>query len=333
LRPVVFFSKTKKDKIFFLVPNYQMRSGGILSIYGLYEGTKKVSSDADSFLLAAPSNSYSFKQRWFDNKFFIYNLIAVQGQIKSAERILFQLPEMFITQNIQFLRTIRQTTNARIHINILNQNNLMMPGKSYIDELKGICDELTMTVNFTSDLTAENKLKWGVPLHYLPSWLIGTNLELLPYETKENILVVSDDHPLKQQIIDKVKDTFGVYVYNVKNVRYEDFMKMQRKAKWAISFGEGFDSIFNGAILCGGASFAVKSEFFPVDFPFDKLPNVFKDYEEMSVSIIDIMISLDNKKDYESLNQVLYPLIYKEFNYDMHLNALKAFYNKEYTIA
>ncbi len=333
LRTVLYFTCTRKEKIFFMLPNYQMRSGGILSIYGLYQETKKMQKNADVFLLAGPSNSYSFKQRWFRNKGTIYNLLSLKDQIRKAEKVTIHIPEMYLVDNLGTLSAIQKIRTGKVHANVLNQNNAMMPAIEHFDRLKSMFDETTITVNFRADLTTANREKWKVSHHYLPSWLPGTNYSVVPYEQKKNLLVVSDDHPLKAAIIDKIQKRFGVSVFNVKKVKFHHFLKAQKSAKWAISFGEGFDNIFGGGIAAGGVTFAVYSDFFPNSFPKDKFPNVFDSYEDMLEHIVDLMVSLDNKTDYEALNRQLQPYITAEFNYEMHLDALQKFYNKEYTIA
>ena len=85
---------------------------------------------------------------------------------------------------------------------------------------------------------------------------------------------------------DEIKDKLlaaGIECYDTWPVPFPEFCKIQQKAKWTISFGEGWDGYSSGQFLNGGIGFGVLQPNFTQDyFDFNDLPPfLFKNYEDM----------------------------------------------------
>lgn len=96
-----------------------------------------------------------------------------------------------------------------LQINILNQNIELMPDVHVINELKKFTVNITCTTAHERYTTRELREAIGIPLHKFSTFISPEQYKSLDYIHKENLMVVSpDDHPLKSNIIDLIKEIF-----------------------------------------------------------------------------------------------------------------------------
>lgn len=111
---------------------------------------------------------------------------------------------------------------------------------------------------------------------------------------------------------------------------FTEFKNLQKRAKWSVSFGEGYDGYSAFAYYKSGIGFGVYNKnFFPDNFK--TLPRTFyKSYDELRSNIISDISFLNNKGNYEKYVKQVLPLIIENNSPQEVINNLKKFYDTEY---
>ena len=90
------------------------------------------------------------------------------------------------------------------------------------------------------------------------------NYSLSGYENKEPLLIVSPDgHVRKGEVLQQIAQACpNLRIQVIENLHYEDYMRLVRRAKWSLTFGEGLDGYFAEPVWSGGVAFAVFNDHF-----------------------------------------------------------------------
>lgn len=330
------FAKKEKLVIIF-VPGRNLPGGGVLSLMSLYIESKNILSSCSTnvFLCNINGTGNNLKQSWFKNRNIIYSELSLVNHIKYSTNIILHIPELYL-RNFIDSHNLLKLSKEKVLLNVYNQNNLMMPSVEIFDRLKLIYKRLTISVNFTADLSDEMRNKYGVPVHYIPSWLVDTHYELINIlDKRRTILISNDPHPLKEQIVKLLKIKFPYFkIIIIKKIDYFDFLEIQKYTKYSISFGEGFDGYFVGTSLFGGICFTVYNQvFFPSSISEISHNYVYSSYEELASRISGDIEKLElDPEFYSQYSKSLIPLLEKEFSYSAHLEGIRNFYNNKFTI-
>jgi len=324
--------KQKDVVLFFMHPEYNIRSGGILSIYFLIDETKKYLKET----IVLPVTLYKIpkytKANWFENDFDIYNIYYLEKELMEAKNVLIHIPECFYTYFCTFINHYKLYELAKkMKVNILNQNDLIMPTEAEVWNSKNLFHSLTMTLAFEANVSKEYSYLDSKP-YFISTWFYNYTIDTIAYERKENKCIVSlDSHPFKTEIINLLEQECGLECIEIKNMHFFDFQKLQQKAKWSITFGEGFDNYFAGAFIKSGIGFSVyNSTFFPPSFDKEYLPEtVFDSYELMRDNIVKVLKRLDNKLDYENYVAKVKPIVLEHSSPGKVIEALNHYYNNE----
>lgn len=295
--------KNKKVVLFFLHPKFDGRAGGILSVFFLLDISEKLLKDAVVLPVTLAKLPGYTKVSWFENKYEIYNIYYLRKKLASASQILVHIPEVFFLLFAERMKYCGLERLAKeMQVNILNQNQIHMPSQTAVDQNKSLFRSLSMTLAF--EVNFENHYgHLDTTPYFIGSWYYNYTIDNIPYEIKDEICVISHDpHPLKKDIIRLLEEECRLKCIEIKSMRFEDFQVLQKRAKWSISFGEGFDNYFAGAFVKSGIGFSVYNKnFFPNSFYENNLPEtVFASYEEMQANIVDVIKGLDEKSKYES---------------------------------
>src|ERR1019366_9350022 len=112
-------------------------------------------------------------------------------------------------------------------------------------------------------------------------------------------------------------------------MRFQDYLVLEKEAKWALTFGEGLDGYFGGVFIRGGIGFAVYNEdFFTPDYK--ELRTVYPSYEVMITRLVDDIQRLDNKQDLQTYSSDVRSKINAVWAPINTRNALEAFYRGHY---
>jgi hypothetical protein len=323
------------DYIVFLIPGYEIRSGGILSIFSFYRETKKIFGSRKAVIMSSyPGQPKIENYTWFNNDVYIYSFDEIV-KLHNVNSMLIHVPEYYVEQLVDNIESndgkyFKYISN--MSINIMNQNIEYMPKQSVVNKLKKYFSKLTITNAHQKYTTIENRALYNAPMHLLASWYDQEPIAVLPYESKRDKVIVSpDQHSQKSFVLKLIKDNFpNLELIVINNFRYDDFKQLEKEAKWGISFGEGLDGYFAGLVLRGGIGFAVyNEEFFTKDYKV--LPTVSDSYTVFGDDIVKFIKENDAKESYESNNRLMFDIINAQFNYEDYINNVKMYYEGSYT--
>ena len=329
---------TTADKVVvMLVPGTDSISGGILSIYAFYCATRNLLGAGATVLLGTyPNKLTSLRYRWFRNEGQLINFNLILNSFEPHQSVCLHLLEYYVPYFLQEL-TPKQKSKLQamqdLHINVMNQNIQIMPAPEVINQLRQLTPRLTITTAHSSYTTPALRQLYGAPTHLLSAWFEQQEIKKVPYSEKQDILIVSpDEHPDKQKILDRIRQAFpALQLIVIKNMKYDDFKLLEAKAKWAISFGEGFDGYTIFPVLKGGVSFTVYNEDFFLP-KYRAVPTFYSSYKALYESIVADMQRLDNAPAYEAYNREVAALCQQDHSYEKYLQRVKEFYQEDYTL-
>lgn len=307
----------------FLVPNQDTVNGGILSITSIVNELNKLQNIHRSKILvlnhAYNPTDYFLKFSQFKNQLHIFDWKTFLNNVTEINNITLHIPELFLQQFIDEIRTVWSNEHLRriqnvdnLSINILNQNDLLMPSSEIIEWIKSnLTLNITMTMAHKQYATSANRIKYGVPLHYLSAWLNPEPYSVNSFCRKNKIIMFSPDdldraritsRYTKQDLIDKLSTVFPDFeIKTVKNMAYEDYKDLAARSMFTVTLGEGLDGYFLDTVFSGGISFAVyNEEFFTKDY--QNLSTVYPSFEDMIENITLDFKKLQNQDLYDSYN-------------------------------
>lgn len=334
------FSADKKKWVVFVIPGAdfftgrERISGGLISITSLCTESRKLLTDSNVLMCTQPNDPLLFQLKSFKNDEKIYNWDLIEQNI-SGELIL-HLPEYlvdtWIGEHAHLIKRISQ--KCFVHINVMNQNIRLMPEPSKIDVLKDLSNKTTITTAHDQYCTLHYRKIYGVSLHKFSVWISPEQYNRISFEKKKNLLVYSpDNHPMKQEVLEKLRSISGLQLKEIKGLTYEEYKGTIETAKFSITFGEGLDGYFIEPVFSGAVSFAVYNEdFFTEDFK--KLKGVYGNWSELLSVLADEVkvLGQTSAKFYES-QENQFELLAKYYSYQIYCENIYKFYAKSYTIS
>jgi len=150
---------------------------------------------------------------------------------------------------------------------------------------------------------------------------------------KRNLMIVSpDSHPQRETVLRFLGETFPeMEIRVIWDVRFDEYLKLEKLAKWSLTFGEGLDGYFGGVILRGGVGFAVFNETFFTE-EYRDLQTVYPDYPTLLGRIADDIRSLDNRDTMAAYSAKVRALFAESWGPQKTRAALAAFYRGEYSL-
>ena len=323
--------------IIYFVPPEKRINGGIMSIFSMCKESRRFSDihKADVRLCTYPCSPSYGKNDLFENDEEVFSFHELIKEYPRLESLTINIPEVAVQlsyngfiEHEDYLASIPD-----LHFNILNQNIKVMPNESTVALLYRYTPNITQTTAHDRYATQEMCDKYGMPLHHLSVFIDSSRYDKVAYKDKSDIIAYSpDDHPMKQKVLKNIEDRLrGYKLVEIKDMSYSEFKSTIAKAKFAITFGEGFDGYFIEGIFSGSISFAVyNDDFFPAA-DFKKYANVYDDYESTLKGICGDIKALDDEKKYSQLNAKLRERLESIYSFKNYLNNLEAFYKKRYS--
>jgi hypothetical protein len=311
-----FLRLADRRVIMFLVPGREIIGGGPLSIFNLYRFSQEMAAvhHAKVVMCSYPGEGAdSCRYPNIANDVTIYPFRMILAMCRRVEQMQLHVPEyaaQAIVERIGFERLARLRSTHGLRLNILNQNILLMPPDAFLQRLRlKVPEHLTCTTAHPSYSTVEFRRRWGMPVHHLPAWTYPDAAVLNKIATELPRLEI------------KV----------IEDMRFEDYLKLARAAKWSLTFGEGMDDYFMSVLFRGGVGFAVyNTEFFTPEFKGRR--TVYPDWETLATRITADIKALDSKQAMESYNAEVRPLLAGIWSRDKTLAALEAFYRGQFTL-
>jgi hypothetical protein len=335
------FDLSGKKLIVFLVPGCDIVtgkdniSGGVISIVSLCEETKALESEhkGQTIMCTLSGDHLFLKHEMFENSTRVYRL----GQLlnfKSIDDLIVHVPEFMVKDFVSGLRPDERRYIdgiQKVHVNVMNQNILLMPDPPELKILEPISDLITITTAHQKYCTRERSLFYGRPLHKFSVWISPEQYNYVEWRKKENLIVVSPDlHPQKEEVMEVLRTIPGLEVVVIKGLTYQAYKELISRAKWSLTFGEGLDGYFIEPVFSGAVSFAVfNDEFFTPDFR--DLRGVFSSMEKLRASIRDTIGELDRPENFSSAQKQQYLLCAKYYSKEVYKKNVLDFYNGVYT--
>jgi hypothetical protein len=322
--------------IVFLTPGSDVRSGGILSIAGIYEESRGLIDlhRAKVALCGLPGAEPLFlKYTWFENNNYVLDLTAVLRSCTNLEYLQLHIPEYEVDSMTRWLDAVSSPllrNIPEIHLNIMLQNIDLIEGQN-VAELKRF-GKVTATTAHEAYGNAATRQMLGVAVHKLGTRFGAELYKRTAYRDKKPILVVSDDkHPLKEQVLQQIARAHPqLEIRIVHNLSYEEYKALVSRAKWALTFGEGLDGYFAETIFSGGNSFAVFNDRFFTP-AFAALETVYPSWKVLRERMPVDLQRLDEPIAYDRCWRQAYDLLTGLYSTERFRENLRAFYRGEYT--
>lgn len=339
--------KAKKIVIFIEIEPYRM-CGGQMSLFSYCKYSKQVlGKNVPVLMTTMPGDNTYAHNDWFENDINICRWEQIMEIMQNKEKVILHIPEcdivnpetgeeMFKNRLIEKDRNILKKV-PDLQINIVNQQIEKMPEKEKFNYLFDLTNNITQTVchhRCASQIICDH---YQIPVHFLSVWYDIENKKNIPFEKKENLILVSPDLPLnnfelKVDIIDKINKEFPDYdVSVIHGLSFKKYMAITRIAKAVITCGEGFDGYFNNSPQVGTMGFAVYNETFFPDRKWLDFPNVYASYDDLLAHLCkDMKEVFLNKRRYESIVHKHANKIKKLYRFDDFIDGLNRFYNSKY---
>lgn len=334
---LLLFKKLQETEhlIVFLVPEINTISGGIYSIFSIAKQSRKFKSihKSDVIVMTIPNknNKTYFRQTYFRNEEIVYRFDQLL-QFRNLKTLTIHVPEFFSRdfyariseKERSFIKNIPNT-----HINILNQNIVLMPKAQEFENLYKLTPNISQTVAHHSYASQEMANRYGLKTLLLPAYTDLSNYPKSGFEEKEDIIIYSpDEHPEKASILELLKKELPKYeLIEIWDISFDEFMELVTRAKFGITFGEGFDGYLAQPIHQGGISFAVYNEDFFPDKSYLNFSNIFKSFDELKQNLVVTIKRLESsKQDYTELNQSFVSTMDALYSFEHYCDCIKNFY-------
>lgn len=339
LPDTILDSMSKNQRlIVFFIPHEKIINGGVLSIFSICKESRRFKAihGADVILSVPPGYKSYVKNDLFKNDELIHSFDEIAKKTPPQSLIL-HVPEYAANEiyrnlkghHLAFLRAVPE-----LHVNIMNQNILYMPKPSMAADWFSLTSNITQTTAHDRYATQETANTYNIPTHHLSVFNDPRQYTTVPFEHKKDRIVLSPDMTdKKEKIVVKLQQTFPTYEFvTIQNMTYEQYKKTIREAKFAVTFGEGFDGYFIEAFFSGGITFAVYNEDFFPDKGFAKFDNLYSGYDDMLKRLPGDMERLaTDKRAYDKIVKQNFDKIVKLYDFSVYLDNLKQFYQGKYT--
>jgi hypothetical protein len=336
------FDANTRSLIIFFVPGADRKtgketiSGGVISIVSLCEETAALKDVHDSLTIMCTFPGDFLLSRYinFDNTTHLHRFSGVTRRFKNVKKLIIHLPEFqvpFFEAGMskgekKWVQGIKE-----VHLNIINANILLMPGKESIDTLAAIANKITITAAHSKYCSAHYRELFGYPLHKFSAWISPEQYRFRPYSSKEDIMVVSpDENPHREKILGIIKQNTRLEIIVLQNLTYAEFKKIIGRAKWALTFGEGLDGYILEPIFSGTLGFAAYNEDFFTE-PYKNMKGIYPTYDDMAARIVQDIQLIDNSSSYSIFQKEQFEVCARDYSYSEYQSNIRAFYLGKYT--
>jgi hypothetical protein len=325
-----------KRLIVFLTPGFELRAGGVLAIFAMKRETLALRQlhRARVALCAVPGDGPRFfKYTWFYNRDYVLDLETVLKSCGRLDYLQLHIPDYAVNRVLDWLTSAapRLLRNIReVHLNVLHFNIDNSQGQN----VKGLLSfgRVTCTTAHEAYSNGATREAVGVSLHRLSVCNGPENYSLSGYENKEPLLIVSPDaHVRKGEVLQQIARVCPkLKIQVIENLHYEDYMRLVRRAKWSLTFGEGLDGYFAEPVWSGGVAFAVFNDRFFTP-AFAELETIYPSWAALMERMPSDLQRFDEPVAYNRCWRQAYDLLSDLYSVDRFRQNLRMFYRGEYT--
>lgn len=324
----------------FIVPEHNEMSGGIYSIFSIanqVSKTKKIHG-YDVVLMTRPNKSdvTYCRQKNFKNSQDVYRFQQIV-RFSQLETVYIHVPEYACSSFIEnidpetfsFLMSVKNR-----YVNVLNQNIELMVKSSALDKLRSFAtDYITQSVAHHAYANQNIADIYNINTLLLAAYTDLSEYEPTAYHSKDNLIIYSKDNaPYKDKVLSKLRNAFSNFEFvEINKITFDEFMELAARAKFSISFGEGFDGYVSQPILMGGLGLTLfKPQFFP-SRDYLKFDVFFKTPDEMEKNIVNVIKQyIANPDCYEKLNKKLVQMHDELYSVDAYKLQISRLMSRSY---
>ncbi|MEG1752290.1 MAG: glycosyltransferase, partial [Christensenella sp.] len=336
-RIVENYSRDTEKLIVYLVPDFDQICGGMMCICNYAHDIKGFAESKGFSRMVAtiPSRNTFADYTKFDAHAHIYRFEQIRKHFPKLEKLIINIPEY---QFVSFLMNISNddlawlSVSDFVTVNIMNQNNELVPKPWAVDILHAIVPNMTMTCAHRQYNNKYLRSTYKMPLHFIPADK-KIKFKSVKFEDKEDLLVISpDEHASRDKIISKIEKAFPkIKIVVVENMAFSKYLDLIAKAKWVISFGEGFDGYTIESLYSNTISFTMFNDTF-FEGSFERWPNMYEDARDMQEKIVQDMQRLNNKESYNKFLKEVQQCCIKEFDSHGYDECLQNYYEGNYDL-
>lgn len=327
---------TKRFIVLFIPPK-KIVNGGILSIFSICNVSREFKDihKADVYLATYPGTKSYGKNDLFNND---EEILSFDEIVKKGNPDFLQLhvpeyasAEIYKRLKQKYIRYLELIPDLRV--NILNQNIELMQQPSELANWLSLTPKLTQTIAHDKYSTQKLADLYGIPSHHLSTFVDYRQFRHTPYVDKKDMVVFSEDsNTFRESVIQRIKNELPEYkTLVIKNMKYEKYKEIIKRAKFTITFGEGFDGYYVETFFSGGIALAVYNEsFFPSE-EFKNFENIYSDYREMLANIVSDIKILNDKSKFDAVNSRNLRKINALYSYENYKNNIRSFYLDKFT--
>ncbi len=304
----------KNDIHAFIVHNTDCISGGIFSVFSLVSETR--GNGQSAFLYTMPGDDNVIRYSRFQNDETLLTFADLNKHVRQGKIHRINIPEVLLGDFFD-AALLQNIDLSKIDINILNQNDSLMPTRATLNFVAQKVQTMTITTAHLKYSTQQHADKWGLALKHLSTYMSYDDYTVVPFEEKLPLFLWSPDRRIQDDALYTMMITSmpGYGFYRVLNLHYEFFKFAIASAKFTLTLGEGLDNYFIEAFFSGGFGFALyNTQFMPQ--AFRGLDNVFSDLTTLKASLPCVI------RDIECDPQ------YRRQLFEANYNALAAIYDK-----
>lgn len=319
---------------------YDTIGGGMLSINRFVSASIGLREEIgwDVLVSGVPLDEDAVEYSMFESAAPMIHFSDIVAKLNPA-RVILNLPEysvpIFLEQlTAEQMRWLK--TRAHLRLNILDQNHEQLPEPSCIERLRDISDDVTITTAHVRYTTPRTASETGCPVGLLTPFL--PRFDRVPFAAREKTLAVSPDPgpPAsegggKAAVLEALTAALPDYrIVTIENMPLDAYKRLIARARFTITFGEGWDGYFVEPVLSGGISFAVYNDrFFPEELR--EAPTVYPSWESLRAGIVADIRGLETEPErYQSVQQSTERLIRKYANDELSIANLRDFYNRRF---
>lgn len=321
----------------FLVPATDVVNGGLMSICNVARRSRDMRElhGCSVVLATMPGGATISGFSRFDCDERIFRFEQLTSLFPDLETVYIQLPEICAAPFLTYLRrrgdSFRRIPDRRL--NILDQNIEFMPDAASVRDLASFFGQATQTCAHGKYCTPAFREKYGIPTHLLPAD-IPTVFYQIPYREKEDLIAYSNDpNSNREYVLEELRRRLPGYSFvMIENMSFDEYKRTISRAKWTLTFGEGWDGYYLQPYFSSSIGFAVFNETFCPPH-MRGAPTAFPDYETLPERMAEFIRTYDSEELYEKKREEIRAILFPPpppgaVPYD----ALLEFYRGNYTI-
>jgi hypothetical protein len=325
-----------------LVPEHNAMSGGIYSFFSIAKAAYGMRHKHDYRILLMtrpnPDDLTYLRQTNFRNYEDVFRFDQIV-RCRQAKEVYLHIPEYaapsFVanipSKTLEYLRSRRH-----LYINILNQNNKLMPEKEEFESLRAIATELTQSVAHHSYFGQEFADRYDLPTLLLPAYTDLSGYEPIEFEEKEKLIIYSPDaSEHRAPVLEALKTGLPDYrLVEIQNITFDKFMDLATRCRFSITFGEGFDGYVAQPIHQNGIGFAVYNEEFFPSADLLSFQNIFSHERDMIENIVTRIKALEaDPVLYRHTNRRMIAIYDQLYSKDDYVRRVEMLINRQFELA